>query len=84
MRGISRFANGEPFPRASFFDLADKAKPLARQRADQNLPLAIVTDGVANGVDLAAERGFRNDTAAPYGGYQVILADHALAILNEI
>jgi hypothetical protein len=84
LRGISRFARGEPVPRASLFDLADKAKPLARQRADQDLPLAVVADGVAHRVDLAAERGFRHDAAAPYGRHQVVLADHARAILNEI
>src|SRR2546430_2199769 len=84
LRGARHLSCGALFPRALFFYLADKAKPLARKRADQNLPLAVVADGVANRVDLAAEGGFRNDTAAPYGRHEVILADNALAILNEI
>jgi hypothetical protein len=84
LRGARYFPWREPFPLASFFDLADKAKSLARKRADQTLPLAVVADSVADRVDLAAERGFRNDSAAPNGGHQVILADDALAILNEI
>jgi hypothetical protein len=56
LRGFSRFARQRFFPRA-FLHLADKAKPLAGKRADQHLPLAVVADGVANRVDLAAERG---------------------------
>src|SRR6266702_996387 len=77
LRGARYFPWREPFPLASFFDLADKAKSLARKRADQTLPLAVVADSVADRVDLAAERGFRNDSAAPNGGHQVILADDA-------
>jgi hypothetical protein len=84
LRDISRFAHGEPVSCASLFDLADKAKPLARQRAEEALPLAVVADSVAHRVDLAAEGGFRHDAAGPYRGEEVILADHALAILNEI
>ena len=57
LRGISHFPYGKPFPLALLLHLAHKAKPLASQGADQNLPLAIVTDGVANRGDLAAERG---------------------------
>ena len=74
----------ELFPRALFLHLADKAKPLARKRTDQNLPLAVVTDGVANRGDLAAKGRFRNDTAAPDRGHQVILADDAFAISDEV
>src|SRR5438876_4994185 len=84
LRGARHFCCGTLFPLALFFYLSHKAKPLASQRADQNLPLAIVAYGVANCGDLAAECGFRNDTAAPYGGHEVILADNAFAILNEI
>src|SRR6266571_1922085 len=84
LRGARHLCDGELFPRALFFYLADKAKPLARKGADQNLPLAVVTDGVANRVDLAREGGFRNDAAAPYGRHEVILADDAFAILDQI
>ena len=84
LRGVRHFSYWALFPLALFFYLSHKAKPLASQGADQNLPLAIVADGVANCGDLAAECGFRNDTAAPYGGHEVILADNAFAILNEI
>ena len=84
LRGISRFARGKLFPRALLLHLADKAKPFAGKRADQDLPLAVVADGLTDRVYLAAEGGFRNDAAVPDGGHQVILADDALAVLNEI
>src|SRR3954465_11760220 len=83
-RGACNLRDRELIPRALFLHLPDKAKPLARKSADQNLPLAIVANGATNRVDLAAEGGFRHDPAAPDPGHQVILADDALAILNEI
>src|SRR3954454_8929399 len=83
-RGARNLYDGELISRALFLHIADKAKPLARKRTDQNLPLAVIADGATNRVDLAAEGGFRDDSAAPDRGHQVILADDALAIMNEI
>src|SRR4051794_28365178 len=83
-RVARNLCDGELIPRALFLHLADKPKSLARKGADQNLPLAIVADGATSRVDLAAEGGFRDDPTVPDRGHQVILADDALAILNEI
>ena len=51
---------------ADFADLADEAETLAGDRPDQALLLAAVADGLANRVDMAGQRRFRDDPAAPY------------------
>ena len=63
--------------------LADEAKALARDGADQALRLAIVLQGLAHGVDPAVQRRVRNGPVAPDLGNQVVLADDAVALRDQ-
>src|SRR5207247_2274593 len=65
-------------------DLADEADALARNRADEALLLAAVADRLARRVDSAGERRVRDDASAPHPRDEVVLADHAVAVLQEI
>src|SRR5262245_24677935 len=67
-----------------FANLADEAKPLAGDGADQSLLIAAVADRTPHSGDPAAQRGIRNDAAIPHVRDQILLADHALAVLDEI
>ena len=67
-----------------FVHRADEADALARDGADQALLFAAVADRLARGVDAAGQRGVRNDPAAPDRGDQIVLADHAVAVLHQI
>ena len=64
--------------------VADEAKALARDGADQPLLLAAVADRLARGIDAAGQRRFRNDAAAPDRVDKVVLADDALAVLHQV
>ena len=61
-----------------------KAEALARDGADQALLLAAVADRLARGVDAAGQRRFRHDAALPDRGDEIVLADHPLAILDQV
>src|SRR5262245_35312221 len=65
-------------------DPAHEAKPLARDRTDRVLLLAVVTDRLAGEIDVARECRFRDDSPGPDGRQDVILADHTLAVLHQI
>ncbi len=68
----------------SFRHVANEAEALARNCAEQLLLLAIVTDGLAYRIDVAGERRFRDDATGPHGLEQMILADDAVTILQQI
>ena len=63
--------------------VADKAQALARDGADQPLLVAVVADRLADGIDPAGQRRFRDDAAAPDRRDQVVLADDAVAVLDQ-
>ena len=62
----------------------DEPKALPRNRADQPLLLTAVADRLARGVDAARQRRLRNEASRPHRVQQVILADHALSVLNKV
>ena len=53
-------------------------------RLDQHLSVAIVADGLARGVDAATERGLRHDPPIPNGIEQFVLADDAVAVVDQV
>lgn len=63
---------------------ADEAESLARDRADQFLIFAAVADRLSRGVDAASQRRFRNDPVAPHRADEIVLADNAVAVLQQI
>ena len=63
--------------------VADETETLARDGADQCLVLAAVADGLARGVNAAGEGRFRDDAAMPDRRNQIVLADHAVAVLDQ-
>ncbi|MNF84439.1 hypothetical protein D3C84_668000 [compost metagenome] len=65
-------------------DLANEAVTLARHRANQALFLTGIADGLAHRIDVAGDRRFRNHPAAPHCPEQVILADDAIALADEL
>jgi hypothetical protein len=65
-------------------DLADEPVALARHRAHQALLLAAVADRRAHRVDVTGESGFRDDPPAPYRIDQVVLADDARPVPQQI
>jgi hypothetical protein len=67
-----------------FPDVADKAKPLAREGPDQALLFAIVADRLAHRVDVACERRLGDDASGPDRIQKGILADDVLAVLHEV
>ena len=64
--------------------LADEAKAFARNRAHQLLVAAVVVDRLAHGIDPAGQGRFGDDAAVPDVVEQLVLADHAIAVLDEI
>src|SRR5262252_8417466 len=64
--------------------MADEAETLAGDRPDKALLLAGVADGLANRVDVTGDRRFRDDPAAPYRLQQVVLANDAVAVPDEM
>ena len=65
-------------------DVADETDAFARQRLDQPLPFAGVADRAARRVDPIEQRGLRDDAPAPDRGQQIILADHAVAVPDQV
>ena len=64
--------------------LADEAQPLARDGADQLLFVAAVADRLSRGVDAAGQGRIRHDPAAPDRSDEIVLADDAVAILQQV
>ena len=65
-------------------DGAHKPDALAQDGADQALLLAVVVERGAGCVDAAAQRRLGNDTSLPNAGNQVVLADNAVAVVDQI
>ena len=65
-------------------DGRDKAKPLARNRADQSLVVAAVANRVADRVQGRADRRYRDEAAFPDRHAQILLAHHPFAIADQI
>ena len=63
---------------------ADEAHALPWQSLDQALLLAAVPDRSCGCVDATGQRRFRNDAPVPDCGDQIILADHPLAISDQV
>ena len=88
--GETRLAPGAGVPAATvrrlcfLADVAYEANTLAGQRLDQPLFLAAVADRLAGAVQSRRQRRFRNDASAPDGGHEIVLADDALAIADQI
>src|SRR5262245_22397182 len=64
--------------------VANEAQALAWDRPHQLLLIAAIADRLAHRIDAAVEGRIRNNPATPYGRDQIVLADHAVAILDEI
>src|SRR5262249_6136179 len=63
---------------------ADKSQTLARQRLDQPLPFACVSDCAPGRVDPVEQCRLGNGTAVPDRREEVVLADHAIAVLDQV
>ncbi len=44
---------------------------------------AIVADGAAHRIDAAGQCRFRHDAPVPYGGDDIVAADHPVAVADE-
>ena len=62
----------------------DKANAFARDRADQPLLVTIVADGGPCCIDACGKRRFRYSPSAPDGFEDIVLADDAIAVGDEI
>ncbi len=65
-------------------DLTDKAHALARDGADQALLAAAVAERLARRIDMTCEGGFGDDPTTPNRLQQIVLADHALAVPDQV
>src|SRR5215467_12707186 len=70
--------------RALFVDRANKAHAFARNGADYFLNVSVVANRFACGVDPACQRRIRYDAAAPDRRDQVVLAHHAVSVLDQV
>ncbi len=64
--------------------LANEAEALARQRLDQPLRFARVADCTAGDFQASRQCGIRNNAAIPYGCNDVVFADDALAVADQV
>src|SRR5215475_9172984 len=67
-----------------FLDGADEAKALSRGRPYQALLFAAVSDCLSCSVNPAGQGRLRDYSPAPHGRDEVIFADHALAVFNQV
>jgi hypothetical protein len=77
-RGTASFVDATP---SSL--IADEAKALARDRADQAL-FARVADRAARRIDAIGDRRFLYGAAVPYGLQTLVLGDDAFRVLHEM
>jgi hypothetical protein len=77
MRFVGRLRLNEPH-------LPDEPDPLPRHGLYQPLLLATVTNGTPRRINAAVERRLRNDPFLPDRGEQVVLADHPLAVADQV
>ena len=65
-------------------NVRDKTETLAWNCADELLSPAAVAEGLAHGIDAAVERRVRHDAAAPDRCNQIVFADDAIAVLDQV
>jgi hypothetical protein len=63
---------------------ADEPEPFPRHGSDKALLFTVVAERRARGIDAAAQRCLGDDASMPDLGQQLILADHALAVPNQV
>src|SRR4029453_9287082 len=63
---------------------ADEANALARDGPNQPLLIATVAERFAGGVDPAVKSRVRHDPAAPNRSDKIVLAHHAITVLDQI
>ena len=63
---------------------ADEANSLAGNGADEPLFLAVVADRVSGGVDAAVQRRVRDDSSSPHQRNEIVPADHAIAVFQQV
>src|SRR5207245_2103215 len=62
----------------------DEADPLARNSANEPLFLAVVADRASSGVDPAVQRRVRDDPSSPHQRNEIIPADDAVAVFQQV
>jgi len=67
-----------------FLHCANETETFARQCFDQALLLARVADCVANRIQAGCQRGIRDRASVPDGADEVILADDALPVADQV
>jgi hypothetical protein len=67
-----------------FPDLAHETETLARRRFDQALLFAGITNRAPGGVQAGGQRGIRDDASVPDGANEVVLADDALPVADQV
>jgi hypothetical protein len=67
-----------------FLYAADKADAFARDCAHELLLLTAVANGLAHRVDTAVEGGIRDDATAPYRRNEVVFADDAITVFDQV
>ena len=70
--------------RAVLLHLADEAESALVDRADHLLRTAVVADHAARRADARVERRIRHHAALPHRLEQLVLADDAVAVLQQI
>ena len=63
---------------------SDEAKTSARQGSDKPLLLAAVAERRPNGIYSSAQSGLRNNAALPDRRQEIVLADDAFAVLDQV
>src|SRR5581483_8881423 len=63
---------------------ADEPDTAARQGLDQALLVPAVANGTSNGIDAGAECGFGHDSATPNRFDQLVAADDAVTVTDQI
>jgi hypothetical protein len=65
-------------------DGADETYALAGKRADDVLVLAVVAHRLACRIDAAGQRRFGHDPSVPHSLDEIVLADDAVAVAQEV
>src|SRR5262252_3675346 len=70
--------------RGAVIDIADEAKPALVECANEALVVAAVAERAPRGADEGAQRRLRDDAALPHRIDQLVLADDAIAVANQV
>jgi hypothetical protein len=65
-------------------DRRDKANALSRDGANEALLFSGIADCLSRGIYPAGQGRLRNYSTTPYRRYEVVLADHAITIFDEV